>query len=310
MIRLQTVLVILVIVAVIIWGIRTVASDDVEATPDPSAITLQVTNTPPTTAEPTSTIPAPTNTPRPTREPTSEPTAEPTVEPTEEPETVERPDPPVIGEPGEAVLIERGESGRLEIALTFDAGEGPGYTAEILDMLADYGIKGTFGVTGEWAEQNPELIQRIVDEGHMIINHTYDHRSFTGVSPGTEPLTAEERQEEVTRTEAIIADISGYESSPYFRFPYGDYDAASLVELDEIGFHIIAGYTCDTMAWYGYTSDEIVENCNPESVDGGPGAVILMHVVQDADFAALPGLIDEYAAAGYEFVTFEQIIQP
>ena len=306
MIRLQSVLVILVVVAVIIWGIRTVASDDVEATPSPSTIALQATNTPPPTLEPTSTMPVPTSTLKPTREPT----AEPTDEPTEEPEPAGRPDPPDVGAPGEAVLIERGDSGRLEIALTFDAGEGSGYTAEILDMLADYGIKGTFGMTGAWAEQNTELVQRIVGEGHMIINHTYDHRSFTGFSPGTEPLTAEERQEEVTKTEAIIADISGYESSPYFRFPYGDYDAASLEELDEIGFHIIAGYTCDTMAWYGYTSDEIVENCNPESVDGGPGAVVLMHVVQDADFAALPDLIDEYAAAGYDFVTFEQIIQP
>jgi peptidoglycan/xylan/chitin deacetylase (PgdA/CDA1 family) len=165
-------------------------------------------------------------------------------------------------------------------------------------------------VTGQWAEQNPELMRRIVDEGHQLINHTYDHQSFTGFSLDTEPLTAAERQEQVTRTEAIILDITGYETAPYFRFPYGDYDAASLQELDEIGFHIIAGYTCDTMAWMGYAANEIADNCDIDAVDGGPGAVILMHVVQEEDFKALPLIIDEYAAAGYEFVTFEQIIQP
>jgi peptidoglycan/xylan/chitin deacetylase (PgdA/CDA1 family) len=314
MIRLQSILLIVVIIAVVIWGARTVASDDAEPTPEPSAIAAQVTLVPSPTSEPTATAtdPPATRTPEPTREPTDEPTAEPTEEPTAEPTeaVVDRPAPPDVGEPGEAVVIDRGESGRLEIALTFDAGEGPGHTAAILDLLAEYGIKGTFGVTGQWAEQNPELMRRIVDEGHQVINHTYDHRSFTGKSPGTEPLTAEERQEGVTKTEAIILDVTGYESAPYFRFPYNDYDAASLQELDEIGFHIIAGYTCDTMAWYGYVANEIAEKCAVDANDGGPGAVVLMHVVQDEDLEALPLIIDEYLAAGYEFVTFEQIIQP
>jgi peptidoglycan/xylan/chitin deacetylase (PgdA/CDA1 family) len=317
MIRLQSLLLIVVIVAVVIWGVRSVASGDAEPTPEPtesSAIAAQVTLTPYPTDTPTATEPPATRTPEPTSEPTDtpEPTAEPTDEPTVEPTevVVERPEPPDVGEPGEAVLIERGESGRLEIALTFDAGEGAGHTAEILDLLAEYGIKCTFGVTGQWAEQNPDLMRRIVDEGHQLINHTYDHRSFTGFSLDTEPLTGGERQEQVTKTEAIIQEITGYETAPYFRFPYGDYDAASLEELDEIGFHIVAGYTCDTMAWMGYTANEIADNCDIDAVDGGPGAVILMHVVQTEDFKALPLIIDEYAAAGYDFVTFEQIIQP
>jgi peptidoglycan/xylan/chitin deacetylase (PgdA/CDA1 family) len=311
MIRLQSVLLLIVVIAVVIWGARSVALDGNEPSPEATDIAALTTVTVPPTTEPTSTLEPtatteptakPTRTPRPTEEPTA------TAEPTEE--VVSRPDPPDVGEPGEAVVIDRGSSGRLEIALTFDAGEGAGHTAAILDMLADYGIKGTFGVTGQWSEQNPELLQRIVDEGHQVINHTYDHRSFTGYSPGTEPLTASERQDEVLMTEEIITGITGYETAPYFRFPYNDYDATSLVQLDEIGFHIIAGYTCDTMAWYGYTAEEIAANCDVDADDGGPGAVILMHVVQDADFEALPLLIDAYLAAGYDLVTFEQLIQP
>lgn len=321
MIRLQTVLVILVIIAVAVWGVRSVASVDDGAGDESTTAALQNTDTSTATVAATET-PRPTREPteepsvEPTDEPTEEPTAEPTDEPTEEPTveptaaSPERLDPPDLDVTAEAVVFDRGSSGRLEIALTFDAGEGAGYTEDILDLLDDYGIKGTFGVTGQWAENNPELMQRIVDEGHQVLNHTYDHRSFTGFSPGTEPLTPEERQDQVLTTEDIILDITGYKSAPYFRYPYNDYDAASLVELDEIGFPIIAGYTCDSLGWFGYTAAEIAEKCGVASDDGGPGAVILMHVVQEADFEALPLLIDEYLAADYGFVTFEQIIQP
>lgn len=309
MIRLQTILVIIVIVAVAVWGVRTVASDT-DVPDDGTTVAINVQESPtPTATEPE---PAQTETPVPTREPTDEPTVEPTEEPTLEPteETADRPAAPDVSEAGEAVLFDRGESGRLEIALTFDAGEGAGYTEDILDLLEEYGIKGTFGVTGQWVENYPELMQRIVDDGHQIINHTYDHRSFTGVSPGTEPLTTEERQDEVLTTEAIIVDTTGYDSAPYFRFPYNDYDAESLVELDEIGFPIVAGYTCDSLGWYGYDAEQIAEKCGIESDDGGPGAVVLMHVVQEQDYLALPMIIDEYLAEDYEFVTFEEIIQP
>jgi peptidoglycan/xylan/chitin deacetylase (PgdA/CDA1 family) len=314
MIRLQTILLILVVIAVVIWGGRTIASDDRQATPVPSEVAFAALNTPTPTSEPTATQPLPTHTPQPTAEPTAtpEPTLEPTEEPTEEPVDVatERPAPPDTGLDAEALIIDRGDSGRQEIALTFDAGEGAGHTAEILDLLDDYGIKGTFGMTGEWAEQNPELVQRIVDEGHMIINHTYDHKSFTGFSPGTDPLTADERNDEVLTTEQIILDISGYETAPYFRYPYNDYDAASLTELSGIGYDIVAGYTCDTKAWMGQTAEDILAECGVESDEAGAGGVILMHVVQDEDLRAVPMLIEQYQAAGYDFVTFEQIIQP
>jgi len=309
MIRLQTILLLLIVIAVVIWGVYRHTSGEDEGTPTPGQIAFEVISTP--TFTPTVT-PEPTNTPAPTPTETPVPTAttEPTPEPTEAPVATERPVPPDLGSPDQAVVIDRGDSGRLEIALTFDAGEGAGHTADILDLLDAYGIKGSFGMTGQWAEANPELVRRIVDEGHMIINHTYDHKSFTGYSPGTDPLTIEQQQQQVLQTEQIILDISGYDTAPYFRFPYNDYDIDSLVALSDIGFDIVAGYTCDTMAWWGEMAGDIVDHCSPDNPDGGPGAVILMHVVQDEDMRALPMLIDLYLSEGYDFVTYEQIIQP
>lgn len=251
-------------------------------------------------------------TPRPTREPTPRPTTTPEPAPTatQEPRTEERPPAPDTGLDGTSLIVDRGDSGRREVAFTFDAGEGAGHTGEMLDILDEYGVKGSFGLTGEWVEQNPELARRIVDEGHMVINHTYDHRSWTGESTGGEPLTDAERTVEVEQTEQIIRDVTGYETAPYFRFPYGAYDEKSLELLGGLGYDYTFWWTCDTLGWDGNTGEEIAERCGPDAEQGGPGAIILMHVVTDGDLDALPLLLQEYIEGRYEIVTMEQMIQP
>jgi len=313
-IRSQTVLVLLLIVAVIMWGSSPVVSEEAtgadDVTPEATSIALNVAPTPtpspipPPTAE--RTIP-PTPTPTPTPRPSPTPTVEPTPVPTEAPE---RPIPPETGQE-QSLIINRGESGRLEVAFTFDAGEGTGYTEEILDLLAENGLLGTFGVTGQWAEQHPELMLRMVDEGHQLLNHTYDHSSFTGFSNGAEPLADDERREQIESTERIIADVTGgYETNPYFRFPYGDYDAAALDLLGEMGFAYTLWWSCDTQGWNGFTPDVIVGLCGSDADLGGPGAILLMHVANDNDWNALEPLVEDYLAAGYDFVTIEQLLQP
>ena len=316
MIRPQAVLVFVLVAGVLLWGARSTPGN--VATPEPPAGTRIAANNTlqpaqqadegsPTAMAVATTIPAPleptpTVTPSPTRTPVPEPTAEPVP--------TERPDPPETGLDGTSLIVERGDSGRLEVAFTFDAGEGAGHTGEILDLLAANGIKGSFGVTGQWVEQNPDLARRIVADGHMLINHTYDHSSFTGVSTGAEPLPEAERLEQVETTRQVILDVAGYETAPYFRFPYGDYDRESLDQLARVGYDYTLWWSCDTEGWNGFSPQEIVTNCGPEAEEGGPGAIILMHVADDNDHAALPALIEEYQAAGYAFVTMEELIQP
>jgi peptidoglycan/xylan/chitin deacetylase (PgdA/CDA1 family) len=92
-----------------------------------------------------------------------------------------------------AAVVWIGNTTDLVVALTFDAGSDAGHTATILDVLAGYGIRATFALTGEWVEQNPQLSRRIVLEGHEVMNHSYDHPSFTGVSSDEVALTTESR---------------------------------------------------------------------------------------------------------------------
>lgn len=221
-----------------------------------------------------------------------------------------RPSPPPDPGTGMSAIVEGGSNGRLEVALTFDAGADTGYGAAILDLLRDEGIAATFGMTGVWAQANPDLVQRMAAEGHQIINHTWDHASLTGANTGLPPQTPEQIAQTLADTEAVVRDITGgYEMRPYFRPPYGDYDAASLGHLYDNGYYLTIWWTCDSHGWAGWGAQEIIDYCTTNIVED---EILLLHVGAAAatDYEALPGLIQFFRDNGYAFVTVEQMLQP
>jgi peptidoglycan/xylan/chitin deacetylase (PgdA/CDA1 family) len=222
---------------------------------------------------------------------------------------IERPPPPPDPGTGLSTIVESGPDDQLEVALTFDAGADTGYAAEILDLLRDEGIHATFGMTGLWAQANPELVQRMVAEGHQLINHTWDHSSLTGANTGMPAETADQVAQQLGDTEAVVRDLTGYEMRPYFRPPYGDYDETSLRLLYDNGYYLSVWWTCDSHGWAGWLSQEIVDYC---TTNIRPHEILLLHVGAAAtgDFEALPGLIRFFRDSGYAFVTVEQMLQP
>src|SRR5579859_3770552 len=94
-------------------------------------------------------------------------------------------------------VVSIGPSSTHAVALTFDAGADRGYAARILQTLEHERVHASFGMTGLWAIANPDLLRRMVRDGDQLINHTYDHRSFTGVSTKTLPLSAAQREWEI-----------------------------------------------------------------------------------------------------------------
>ncbi len=224
--------------------------------------------------------------------------------------TIMRPPPPPDPGTGLSTIVEGNTNGRLEVALTFDAGADTGYAAEILDLLRDEGIAASFGMTGVWAQANPELVRRMVAEGHQLINHTWDHASLTGANTQMPPLTPEQVAQQLADTEAIVRDLAGgYEMRPYFRPPYGDYDVASLEYLYDNGYSQTIWWTCDTRGWAGWGAQEIIDYCTTNIAED---EILLLHVGAAAvgDFEALPGLIEFFRESGYSFVTIEQMLQP
>jgi peptidoglycan/xylan/chitin deacetylase (PgdA/CDA1 family) len=222
---------------------------------------------------------------------------------------LERPPPPPDPGTGLSTIVESGPNDNLEVALTFDAGADTGYAAEILDLLRDEGIHATFGMTGLWAQSNPDLVRRMVAEGHQLINHTWDHSSLTGANTGMPPETPEQVAQQLGDTEAVVRELTGYEMQPYFRPPYGDYDETSLRELYNNGYYLSIWWTCDSHGWAGWLSQEIVDYC---TTNIRPHEILLLHVGAAAtgDFEALPGLIQFFRDSGYAFVTIEQMLQP
>ena len=213
-----------------------------------------------------------------------------------------------LGVAAEGGIAEYGTSGRREIALTFDAGADRGNAAAILDYLQTEGIPASFGILGQWAEVNPDLVGRMVAEGHMLFNHSWSHASFTGATTQTPPLSSEERREELRRTEGIVRELTGYELRPYFRPPYGDYDASVLADIASAGYPVALLWSCDSRDSLGASVDEILANC----IDTArPGRIVLLHVgAQSAAYEALPRMIVALREQGFAFVTADEILQP
>lgn len=225
---------------------------------------------------------------------------------TPEPTVTDAVAPTPLGPGQPSQIVEYGTSGRREIALTFDAGADRGYAEEILDLLQAEGIVASFGILGQWAEANPDLVQRMVAEGHMLFNHSWSHASFTGVTTGIAPLSTEERWVEVQRTEQVVRDLTGYELQPYFRPPYGDYDASTLTDLAAMGYGRTLIWSCDSRDSLGATADEILATCFDTAQ---PGRIVLLHVgAQSAAYEALPRMIASLRAQGFAFVTADQIL--
>ncbi|MGI8475893.1 MAG: polysaccharide deacetylase family protein, partial [Thermomicrobiales bacterium] len=225
-----------------------------------------------------------------------------------------RPEPPANDGSGLSQLYDRGTSGRMQVALTFDAGADRGKAAQILDILAKRGVKASFGITGHWAVENPDLVKRMAADGHMIFNHTWTHRSYTGysTSPGESVIDTAERIKEITDSADEIKSLTGYETAPYFRPPYGDYDDSSLTDVAAAGYWVSVMWTCDSLGWNWASTDQIIERCGAEGSKGAvPGGIILMHVgAASLDAEALPGLIDALEGQGFALVTVEQLLQP
>jgi peptidoglycan/xylan/chitin deacetylase (PgdA/CDA1 family) len=185
------------------------------------------------------------------------------------------------------------------VALTFDAGADFGYAEDILDTLSDAHIPATFGMTGQWASAHPDLVQRMAADGHMVINHTLDHRSFTGLSDHLGGLSSARRQQELLDADAIIAPLIGHSTCPWYRLPYGDGDGRVVGDVAGIGYSQQVGWTIDTLGWRGAPVQDIVSRSLHLAA---PNAVYVMHVgIESRDGPALPTVIEGLESMGYGF---------
>ena len=198
------------------------------------------------------------------------------------------------------------------IALTFDDGPDPRWTSRILDILQQENVPATFFVIGKNGQAYPDLVRRMVNEGHEVGNHTFTHPNL-GEIPG--PLT----DLELNATQRLIESLTG-RSTVLCRPPYfGDAEADKPEEVEpairaeKLGY-IIVGLRIDPDDWkLPVTAEQIVQRTLKRALDTNPetrGQVVLLHDSggdREATIQALPQLIHELRARGFKFVLTSEL---
>ena len=174
-----------------------------------------------------------------------------------------------------------------------DDGPHPVYTKQLLDGLLERKVKATFFVTGEQAENYPELIERMDEEGHLIGNHTYSHVQLR-------PSNRDTFKEELIRTNQVIYDITGKETE-YVRPPYGAWDKTFETELNM--FPVL--WTVDPLDWCSSNAGCIARSILAKV---GENDIILMHDEYESTVQAALMVVDQLLKEGYEFVTVDEIL--
>lgn len=201
--------------------------------------------------------------------------------------------PPATG----AKELERGPASRNMVALTYDAGAGATHTVPILDALKAAGLHVTMFMTGQWAEQNPDLLRRIVADGHELGNHSYSHPDFTTLSTAA-------MVHEMQHTEDIVRGITGKTTKPWFRPPFGARDARVWQVIGSEGYYSVY-WTLDAGDWRtDMSAQDVLQNV---SAKAQAGSIVVNHLDSAQTAQVLPQEIARLQARGLKIVTLSEL---
>jgi len=194
-------------------------------------------------------------------------------------------------------VVNRGFTDEKVVALTFDDGPHPVTTALLLDTLKRHGVKATFFVVGEKAQEYPELTRRIAAAGYQVACHTYSHDNLTRMSH-------HEVENEITYWQNDVDRIIGRQAR-YLRPPGGDYNRDTIAILRERGY-VLSLWSVNPGDWQMPPAPVIVRWVMKKV---HPGAIVLMHDDGLTTVRALPKIIESLRKEGYKFVTLEEMDQ-
>lgn len=175
--------------------------------------------------------------------------------------------------------------------LTFDDGPNVPYTQQVLEILKEYDVIGTFFVMGAYVDEHPEIVQQILDEGHILGNHTYNHLDL-------QTLSDAEILEQFEWTEIAIEEATGTRTDIY-RLPFGSGNQ-HIIELLPNSESIL--WNVDTMDWATHDAEDICAQVESQAQKGFD-LIILMHDTHEATPEALKTMIPMLKEMGFEFTT-------
>ncbi len=212
---------------------------------------------------------------------------------------------PPVGPANSAVLARYdaaylGNTGEQVLYLTFDAGYENGCTAQILDILKKHQVPAAFFLVGNYLEKNPDLVRRMVAEGHIVGNHTMHH-------PDMSKLTDKAAfSKELLDLEALFKEITGETMPKYYRPPQGIYSEENLQMAKELGYKTVF-WSLAYVDWQNDkqpSADYALSKLLPRTHNG---AVILLHSTSQTNAEILDQLLTKWKEMGYRFGTLDAL---
>lgn len=195
-----------------------------------------------------------------------------------------------------------GDTSKKVIYLTFDAGYENGYTASILDALKKHNIHVTFFLVGNYVNTSPELVKRMLAEGHNVANHTYSHPNMSSIS------SMESFRKELESLEKAFEEATGQKMKKYYRPPQGKYSVNNLKMAKEMGYKTFF-WSLAYVDWYNdkqptkeYAFKKLLSRIHP-------GAIVLLHSTSKTNSEILDELLTKWEEMGYTFGSLDDLVK-
>ena len=193
-----------------------------------------------------------------------------------------------------------GDTTRQRIYLTFDSGYENGCTEKILDILKKHNVPAAFFLVGNYIERNPELVKRMVSEGHIVGNHTMHHYDMSRMK------VKADFAKELTDLEELFRKVTGQEMEKYYRPPQGVYSQENLEMARDLGYKTLF-WSLAYVDWNNHaqpTREQALSKLLPRIHNG---AVVLLHSTSQTNAEILDEVLTEWKKMGYSFGDISEI---
>lgn len=195
-----------------------------------------------------------------------------------------------------------GDSAEKKIYLTFDCGYENGNTEGILDALKKHNAPATFFVVGHFLESAPDMVKRMVADGHTVGNHTYHHPDMSAISD------LASFQKELDDVSTLYKEITGTDMIKYYRPPQGKYSTENMKMAKELGYQTFFW----SLAYVDWNVDD--QPTADEAYDKllgriHPGAIVLLHSTSSTNAQILDELLSKWEAMGYSFHPLSELVE-
>ena len=209
---------------------------------------------------------------------------------------------PDLGSKNKALIdkyngIAMGNNEDKSIYLTFDLGYEAGYTSKILDVLKEKNVQGTFFITAHYLNTASDLVERMINEGHIVGNHTVNHKSMPSLSD-------EEIKTEVMKLHQVIYDKYGYEMK-YLRPPKGEFSERTLSIIESLGYKTVM-WSFAYVDWNEDSQPSHEEALKMVTSNFHNGEVMLLHGTSKTNSEIMGQIIDEARGQGYVFKSIDE----